>query len=216
MLPEKIEYTKGRESKFKVPLFTGDETVVIQLTSLFLTFERIKHYLNLLSQVLDRFKNIIWHYAEFNFAAYLILPFLTFHEFVYLLKIYLLSLNSISSQQYMQFYPIKRQNKISKPNLLYRLLVGRLILFLNIWVNILQFFPVLLSIKTLLLMNTNKYIDVYETIHCRICCKRSFLLSRNNIDDIFWIAPDIVFQLNVFWNFSSLHLNNVPFVIRPN
>ena len=61
MLPEKIEYTKGRESKFKVPLFTGDETVVIQLTSLFLTFERIKHYLNLLSQVLDRFKNIIWH-----------------------------------------------------------------------------------------------------------------------------------------------------------
>ena len=59
MLPEKIEYTKGSESKFKVPLFTGDETVVIQLTSLFLTFERIKHYLNLLSQVLDRFKNII-------------------------------------------------------------------------------------------------------------------------------------------------------------
>ena len=59
MLPEKIEYTKGRESKFKVPLFTGDETVVIQLTSLFLTFERIKHYLNLLSRVLDRFKNII-------------------------------------------------------------------------------------------------------------------------------------------------------------
>ena len=114
-LLEKIEYTKGRESKFKVPLFTGDETVVIQLTSLFLTFERIKHYLNLLSQVLDRFKNIIWHYAEFNFAAYLILPFLTFHEFVYLLKLHLLSFNSISCQKRMQFYPIKRQNKISKP-----------------------------------------------------------------------------------------------------
>ena len=209
MLPEKIEYTKGRESKFKVPLFTGDETVVIQLTSLFLTFERIKHYLNLLSQVLDRFKNIIWHYAEFNFAAYLILPFLTFHEFVYLLKIYLLSLNSISSQQIHAILP-----NISLYG--YRLLVGRLILFLNILVNILLFVTVLLSIKTLLLMNTNKYIDVYETIYCRICCKRSFLLSRNNIDDIFWIAPDIVFQLNMFWNFSSLHLNNVPFVIRPN
>ena len=209
MLPEKIEYTKGRESKFKVPLFTGDETVVIQLTSLFLTFERIKHYLNLLSQVLDRFKNIIWHYAEFNFAAYLILPFLTFHEFAYLLKIYLLSLNSISSQQIHAILP-----NISLYG--YRLLVGRLILFLNILVNILLFVTVLLSIKTLLLMNTNKYIDVYETIYCRICCKRSFLLSRNNIDDIFWIAPDIVFQLNMFWNFSSLHLNNVPFVIWPN
>ena len=111
MLPEKIEYTKGRESKFKVPLFTGDETVVIQLTSLFLTFERIKHYLNLLSQVLDRFKNIIWHYAEFNFAAYLILPFLAFHEFVYLLKIYLLSLNSISSQQIQAILPNKKTKK---------------------------------------------------------------------------------------------------------
>ena len=162
-----------------------------------------------MSQVLDRFKNIIWHYAEFNFAAYLILPFLTFHEFVYLLKIYLLSLNSISSQQIHAILP-----NISLYG--YRLLVGRLILFLNIWVIILLFVTVLLSIKTLLLMNTNKYIDVYETIHCRICCKRSFLLSRNNIDDIFWIAPDIVFQLNVFWNFSSLHLNNVPFAIRPN
>ena len=121
--------------------------------------------------------------------------------------------------KYMQFYPIKRQNKISKPNFSlygYRLLVGRLILFLNIWVNILLFVTVLLSIKTLLLMNTNKHIDVYETIYCRICCKRSFILSLNNIDDIFWIAPDIVFQLNMFWNFSSLHLNNAPFVIKPN
>ena len=134
---------------------------------------------------------------------------------IYWKYIYCYSIAFLISKD-MTFYPIKRQNKISKPHLLYKLLVGRLILFLNIWVNILQFFPVLLSIKTLLLMNTNKYIDVYETIHCRICCKRSFLLSRNNTDDIFWIAPDIVFQLNVFWNFSSLHLNNVPFVIRPN
>lgn len=134
---------------------------------------------------------------------------------IYWKYIYCYSIAFLISKD-MTFYPIKRQNKINKTNLLYILSAGKLISFSYIWVNILQFVPVLLSIWTLLLMNTNKYIDVYETIHCRICCKRSFLLSRNNIDDIFWIAPDIVFQLNVFWNFSSLHLNNVPFVIRPN
>ena len=134
---------------------------------------------------------------------------------IYWNYIYCYSIACLVSKD-MTFYPIKRQNKINKTNLLYILSAGKLISFSYIWVNILQFVPVLLSIWTLLLMNTNKYIDVYETIHCRICCKRSFLLSRNNIDDIFWIAPDIVFQLNMFWNFSSLHLNNVPFVIRPN